>query len=132
MIVADHSPQKWRPAFIRPFQIRIIDNLFALLRLFVPLGPSLLLPIGASVFIQALVIVNVLAQSALTISLSDPVTRDIKAPTFALSSPVDEAISREFVISADTPSVMSVIPKWELILQSTLLYPPKTFHKGVE
>ena len=82
-------------------------------------------------FIQALVIVNVLAPNALTISLSDPVIRDIQVPTLNLSS---TEVEYDPIAAVDgIPSIpvnlfadVRVVPKWEAILQSILLYPPET------
>ena len=78
-------------------------------------------PIGASLFIQALVIVNVLAPNALDISPSAPATSDIQVPTLILTSPQEEAIAGQ----PNTSSVKRIIPKWDLILQSILFYPPE-------
>jgi len=80
------------------------------------------------VFTQALVIVNVLAPNALAISLSDPVTRDIQVPTLALSSPEDDTIAVLNAISTIPAHVLTdvrIVPKWEVILQPILLYPPE-------
>ena len=117
ILISDPSCQKWRVTSSKPLQIRITDDLFSLpsyQALFQSCFYSdwlLLFPIGVSVFINALVIVNILAPNAMTIALSEPVAKEIQVPTLNLYFLGDK--------------IMPSGRKCKVILNSILLHPPE-------
>jgi hypothetical protein len=90
-----------------------IDNLFALpaplalLKTFIHPRGSLFFPILSSVLIQALVLVSILAPSALTVAPSQQVSRNIEVSIFNLTSQARFA-DAGFIVQSDYLSVFSV------------------------
>ena len=129
-VVVNQGCQKWHVASRKALQIGILDNLFALPSPFalfgsVRLSPSLLIrPIGVSVFIHALLIVNILAPNALTIGLSEPVTKEIQVPTLDMGSVIGAILAWQHApVSSPFPFPLNLTPTSQLIMNSILLHP---------
>ncbi|KIM25955.1 hypothetical protein M408DRAFT_10190 [Serendipita vermifera MAFF 305830] len=122
---------KWRAAGKQSMPIRTIDNLFAL-----P-APSALaqtlarpkrvlgLPIIATILIQALVLVGVLAPNALTVEPSERVTRVVRVPSLDLSKG-----SLSSIEYATVGIYTNVSMTWSSLLNSIMLVPPVTNWKA--